>query len=122
MKKVEIKQVILLHPAKFVCKAFESFSKSMGIQAYTMEEYEVFDYLLKDLCPDAVIVHTDIFEGFPEQIQNDLNNYDGAYKLIVWGKPEDVESCTLANDGALIEPVDLGNLDEIFESLLAQVD
>ena len=122
MKKVEIKQVILLHPAKFVCKAFETFAKSMEIQAYTLDQYEPFDYLMADLKPDAVIIHTDIYTGFPEQIQNDLASYNESFKTLIWGSPKDVESCELANDGALVEPVDLGNLEDIFESLLAQIN
>ncbi|MBD65038.1 MAG: hypothetical protein CME62_07510 [Halobacteriovoraceae bacterium] len=121
MKKVVIKQVILLHPIKFVCDAFDKFAKDLGVATYSLDQYEPVDYLLNDLQTDALIVHTDILEGFSDQLEKDIKSYQGELKVLVWGKEEDINNVTLAYDHALVEPVDLGQLDNIFSSLLAQV-
>ena len=68
MNERKIKQVLLIHPLKFVCESFKRFAGAQDVGVFYLEQPEPFLYLVKDLTPDVVVIH----ESFVEELHDDL--------------------------------------------------
>ena len=69
MADQEIKQILLLHPIKFVCESFKSFCEDEGVAVFYLEAPEPFLYLVKDLSADVVVVHESLVDELHDELE-----------------------------------------------------
>lgn len=63
-----VKQILLIHPLKFVCEGIKRFASAQEADVYYLDAPEPFLYLVKDLRPDVVLVH----ESLVEELQGEM--------------------------------------------------
>lgn len=69
MKSIEIKQILLIHPLKFVCEGIKKFAGAQGSEVFYLDAPEPFLYLVKDLRPDVVLIHNSLVEELHDDIE-----------------------------------------------------
>jgi len=119
----EIKQIILIHPKKFVCKSFEAFAKQMGFAVYTIESPVEFAYLVDELCPQLLLVHEDLLVNQGEAYFIEIAGVSfSGFKQVLIRSQKSSREAKISDKFPLFldEPYDLGELDKILASLLAE--
>lgn len=69
MKDGKLKQILLIHPLKFVCEGITKFAGAQGVSVFYLERPEPFLYLVKDLEPDVLIVHNSLAEELHDDLE-----------------------------------------------------
>jgi hypothetical protein len=87
MNEKTLKQIVLIHPVRFVCASIKEFAASKQIDVYFMEAKEEFTYLINDLKPEALIVHHSLMRTDADFVQSELAKAEfTATKLFVIGE------------------------------------
>lgn len=108
MNDGKLKQILLIHPLKFVCESIKKFSASQDVSVFYLERPEPFTYLVKDMKPDVVIVHVSLVEELHDELEGIgiLNT-----PIIIIG---DIEGYS-----TLSEPIDLNSFTAKVSNILA---
>lgn len=114
-----IKQIILIHPEKFVCKAFEAFGKKSEIKVYSLECADDFAYLLDELKPELVLIHERAFDQDQEAYISNINtaSFKDFIQVLITKSSRDLPN-TFKKE--LLEPIKIDELEDILNGLLAE--
>lgn len=108
MNEGKLKQILLIHPLKFVCESIKKFSAAQDVSVFYLERPGPFTYLVKDLSPDVVIVH----QSLVEELQGELEGVSILNTpIIVIGSCDEYPY--------LPEPIDLNSFTAKISNILA---
>lgn len=108
MKEQKLKQILLIHPLKFVCESIKKFAGDQGVSVFYLERPEPFTYLVKDLGPEVVIVHASLVEELHDELEGIA--IMGVHIIVIG----DAEGYT-----CLPEPIDLSSFTAKISNILA---
>ena len=78
---MELTQIIYINQNKFTCEFVEKLCKQNDIACYTLDQVQDFVYLIDDLRPQIILVASDTFEKFEDQIAHYLELANHKAKL-----------------------------------------
>lgn len=76
------KTIFIAHPIEFFSKTLQQFAKTKELEVYILDEYDDFNYLVRDLDPKMVIVHEDIFEEYEDSVRSAISENGALLALI----------------------------------------
>ena len=108
MNKRIVKQILLIHPLKFVCEGIKKFAGAQDVSVFYLTAPEPFIYLVKDLKPDVILVH----ESMVEELHDDIEGSGLLGHLVVVIGEAEGHVC-------LKEPINLAHLVSEISKILA---
>ena len=76
------KTVFIAHPIEFFSKTLKEFAKLKDLEVYILDEYDDFNYLVRDLDPKMIIVHEDILDEYESSVRSALSENNALLAII----------------------------------------